>query len=223
MTKLRLALSLFAALSYSLISLPSHASLVSVHYTATIVDKSSQLTSFQIGDKIEWGIAYNASGTYANLYYDGSNLIAEQGQGDDRLFRQACLNSIGPNCTHEMAGSGLQVLSDTSFNFGSLLSDMKGDQLEYSRYSKNWSYVMGYVTDPRQPVTQLLQNDWYEMELRGSNGFIRVSTEVAGRPVSKSLMFNSIVAEVTLVPVPAATWLFISGLISLIGIPKHKK
>lgn len=223
MTNLRLALRLLITLLYSLIALPSYASLVSVHYTATIIDKSSQVASFQIGDKIEWGITYNDSGTYATLYNDGMNQIAEQGSGDDTLYRQPCLDNVGPSCTSNWSGSEVQVLSDASFNLGSLLSDMKAERLEYAPHTRNWSYIMGYSTDPLVPASQLLQNDWYEMNVARGSGSITVITQKAGIPLYNSIIFNSIVAEVTPVPVPAATWLFVSGLIGLISVSKHKK
>ncbi len=159
MNKSRL-FGVFCAAVFSLVTLSSYAATVTISYTATIIDIAPTLSSFSVGETIGWQLTYNDSGTYATVYNDGQNTIAEQGAGDDTLKSQSCVDWIGPNCTSAFINSIVVVMSDATFDIGGILATLKGDRISVDAFTDNWSYMWSPLTDPQfQPVPQFIRND----------------------------------------------------------------
>ncbi len=186
-------------------TLPVHAALVTDTWQANIYAVNLTHSNFVVGDTIQWTVTYDDAGTEMHRFDDtGSNILI----------------------TYTMPNSSYSYYSDAVFDFGSIFTEIQNNQTLYDMYGWNASFTTKYQYDPSPSMS--FYDDSFIFVMQGSSGFgyATVSINYYGNPANQTINFRTpqLVSHTTnTVPLPAAAWLFGSGMLGLIGISRHKK
>lgn len=198
-----LALPMFLVTT-SLIAAP-----VTLHYTAEIQTVSgSGWQSGIIGSTVSWTTTYDDASTDMHWYDNGPNGIDDHGAGDDTV-----------NSTFTALSSGdLSFTADATTDVSALFAFVTDPSALVDMSGLSFDNIFEYDGNGRLLLD--VQSDKYSLELKYSGvddsdlvAAFKVYYDDVGT-LSSSLVLNNVVASP--VPVPAAFWLFSSGLIGLI-------
>jgi hypothetical protein len=165
---------------------------------------------YSVGDLVRWSVSYESTSTEMHRYNDGPNGIGELGQGDDSL-----------NTTYS-GWSGYSVMSDATFNFGSIF-----DNLDSERPAENLLYDTSPTSFSSYAVGSEVQQ-WYQVDhlqfyMRNAAAGFHLFAEDSSNDRVYSHYVN--LENLTLVPIPAALPLLGSalGLLGLLGWRNRKR
>lgn len=187
-----------------------HAAPVTLHYTGEIQTVSgSGWQSSIVGSAVSWTTTYDDASTNMHWYNNGPNGIDDHGTGDDSI-----------NMTSTPPLSGVLSFTADAFTDVSALFSLLIDPTALVDVS-DISFDNMYEENGDGKLLLDVQSDQYGLELKylGPSESDLVATfkvyyvDIATPP--SSLILHNVVASP--VPIPAALWLFSSGLIGLIG------
>ena len=224
------------AISALIFSTSINAAIITETWSFTITSLENT-TGYTVGDTVSFDITYNNTNESMSFYYSGQNGINEWGQGDDTLSRVACLDTYtSQSCTQTVSSNDLTLwtdgaLSGLDFNMvtnnlltGSSITQpyipVNEPENVIARFSSvtaysgrsDWLVIQSGVTS-LQSKTSGSYFSLYGLDSSGTRVQSRVGFDHSGVTIS----------AVSSVPVPAAVWLFSSGLIGLVSVARRTK
>lgn len=196
---------------------------------------TNQNPIFVVGDTITWTVTYDSTfGDHYTQYSDGSDGIADRGTNDDTLLQLSCLDiNYSSGCESSLANDDFIALydstSDISSIYDSMVNSLGSGEVIHNFHTHNQD-TRRFRTAPHSDFTDF---DYYADEFHisadnrhypvGGAGSAQIYYEdTAGEIWVKRVGFGNISISSTVVPLPPAAWLFVSGLAGLIGA-KYKK
>ncbi|MBT3045552.1 MAG: PEP-CTERM sorting domain-containing protein [Candidatus Thiodiazotropha sp.] len=187
------------------ISANSYAAMVTENWAGYVSYTSSNVDSFTNGERLTWSVTYDNALYTANKYLDSDGSVVET------------LNGTPFDGT-----SGHQYFSNATFSFGDIFTRLLDGDTVNDHANTNWGFTYNYTfyTGASASVQSFqgldsshfsLNNSRGNFDIYGINtGFRQVSIDSAAK-ISPSP-----------VPVPAAVWLFGTGLLGLLGFNRRK-
>lgn len=179
----------------------SFAAMVTETWSAYITGFSSNVDTFTVGEQIQWSVTFNDEQHTSHKYWDSDGSVSQT------------LNWPPFNGT-----SGYNYASDATFDFNNIFTRLLGGDLindstdQHFGWATNYTFVSGEINHRQQygldSMSLFLQNGGGNFSLAGiDTGFRQIS-------------FDS--ASISPVPIPAAVWLFGTGLLGLLGLSYRK-
>ena len=180
--------------------------IVTQNYTSTI-SVTSNVTSVSIGDTFDWSVTYDDEALFMteyNVVDNSSNIICIDPYVGD--CSGGSFESTEYGFLSDAVFTGLDdYLSSVEFAAdGSVFAGNSHDEL------RSWAY------DDLEGLKMLLQSDYYHFQLNYTTFNIKDATGLDG------IARIEYTTEISAVPLPAAVWLFGSGLLGLIGVARRK-
>lgn len=193
---------------------PSYAAMMQTIWTATVSDAQSTAAPdlFTNGEVFTATTIYDDAVRRFTRYGDGPNGIAEFGSGDDTI-----INTTNLSTSYTYTDN---VEFELSSNFYTLFNNFSDTTVE----NEAWQQL--YYSGTRFQY----KGDGFMFEFRdnfqGETGIVFIEL-LNYQYYSGIATFSDVTVTTSVyspsVPVPAAAWLFISGLIGLAGFAKRKK
>ena len=221
-------LSELASLGYSVISESFEDNAVWAHSRTSISNPTAGTPSVT-SQGIVWTSNYTenkiATGTVGGSAPDGQFAIFSLPHGMTTDSGSYCVDAPEPIPVECYQNDGLKVTSeagDTLYAFGGLIDTANGGKV---------SFLLDGVdinAGPGNPDNELREGEpadnWAFVGVIDTDGFLTAEIrELKGKDFQQVLLFaDDFSIGVTAIPVPAAAWLFGSGLIGLFGLARRK-
>ncbi len=213
----------FICIMLSVYTSSSYAGIITEQWQGTIQNVGNN-NGFTSGDIITWSVTYDNIGRIAHSYNDGLNGIAEYGAGDDTLVSTWCSNPGQLNC--DLNFNTDTLLSDATIEFGNVFNVLLANSIFSDFVESDGNNSMSFVRDDYWGGNTFSQSG--DARSFGSND-VGANWEISGTYNQNTLNGSIFLSANNLalmsttaatVPVPAALWLFGSGLIGLIGMKR---
>lgn len=182
----------------------ANAAIVTETWSAEVYEVTGT-TAFSIGDTVSWLVTYDDQSTSMHSWHDGPNLIGQLGSGDDTL-----------NINYMTSSS---IYADADYNFGTIFDDLLGaktpidhSNINESRYSYDAS-LTEHIGVLHIDSLEFFFSKNYTNGIEGGH-FSRYYAFQDSWNYS-TIKITNLSFTPTVVPIPAAAWLFVSALAGL--------
>jgi hypothetical protein len=184
-------------------SVAVHAAIVTEYWEADVY-RSDVTSMYEVNDKFRWSIKYDDESLSFHDYSDGDDGLAYTGDNETIAF------------TYTLGDFG----SDAEINFPHTLAEFSSAANLATHYDPFYhnQYRFGYTGGAIYHQFSI-DDLWFKYDFSSNSGYL--GARGSGNVDLKYVRFENAIASA--VPVPAAVWLFGSGLIGLIGIARRKK